>query len=941
MKTNVNGASVQKMGSWRHVDERKTDSWKSAHSSETCTFLFLFLVFVNGRIKYNTDCYAVSESEEIAVGVKTPQASDGEEGEDDSSEDGGTMILGLGIEFGKVDLQEDARTTALRPDANERKESLEEEERTPQDSTEDKDNNELLKENEKATQRPYQNESNIATENDLRLQQMLTEPGHYWEIVLKQYKENGFVDIHGVWYLRYGPNSKLWTHIGKERPMQKHEEELLMMAKKLRNTIQIKRSLWVGNSKTQEFFVSSTRNGVVMGDGIGRFITRSSHRGSFYHDMQEPGLFSTKHFPSKSPYRLRSLHSKASESRLVSHLAARLAFDLLTPYGYLKQEIKNHCARKGNGAWGDELDTCDFILLELLVITAENSFEEWAGSMIQAVAEAGKSWGKSTCIMVMITSFGWRPTIEASIVDACDLTCRDDDALIKLYERKVALFRSLGFRRVGATDWFGLSTDLYHEAQEISVDGDFDPPRPRLHTPVFHKRGKFEELEACIQHPRFLLNQQLVGDVFSYFQEKAIRQEWEEERNTLISIARFCEDTDCRDRFISHHSIQLELRDSAVGCDSAWQRVDRSGNNVLHITASLGKHRTVQWLMQNIDGLEKLSLAHNCIGYTPLELLQAQLEISRVQKVPMHLHWGEAYVADSFTGFPSADIACIASLYHTHHLTRDEFLQAKYGCTCGLCLEGYLSPRMRITLATVSAIFRTHFSDHETNGIAWLERHMPCLADIGSAVRPYVFAKGAQFSIASQLPTDALLRKAVIFILRVIWNALRGNTIPNDVYFGKVSSGLAKEKTEEAKAVRHFLSKGGKFENVFKMIIKFARKFDAKLNNKTEYQHVIWEADGQPVCRNDLEYGMVAKAMGIRIEPVRHFTEGHKGLYHEESASFRLVEPRMCVDRFFVQHKIQYTSRFMRAVARGLSGGSREDLESSDTESANDDTEES
>ena len=132
-------------------------------------------------------------------------------------------------------------------------------------------------------------------------------------------------------------------------------------------------------------------------------------------------------------------------------------------------------------------------------------------------------------------------------------------------------------------------------------------------------------------------------------------------------------------------------------------------NNVLHVASSLVKPLSVRWLMENVDPSHNLSSSGNTYGYTPLESLQNELESHRTQQNYM---FGTIDMSDHFAGFIPEAVDCLMMLHDTHDTipnnnTNLSRAQLRYGCICGECLGGFISPRMKALLTSQASSFST------------------------------------------------------------------------------------------------------------------------------------------------------------------------------------------------------------------------------------------
>lgn len=115
-------------------------------------------------------------------------------------------------------------------------------------------------------------------------------------------------------------------------------------------------------------------------------------------------------------------------------------------------------------------------------------------------------------------------------------------------------------------------------------------------------------------------------------------------------------------------------------------------------------------LAQVTNKLPAASQCRNDDGLLPWEVLSAKLEEKRTIRVQDTL---TIDVSDQFVGFSASDMECLCILSGVEYTditnlsaeqredgdaTIGRMLRLKYGCTCGKCLDGFLSPRMLFCL---------------------------------------------------------------------------------------------------------------------------------------------------------------------------------------------------------------------------------------------------
>ena len=72
---------------------------------------------------------------------------------------------------------------------------------------------------------------------------------------------------------------------------------------------------------------------------------------------------------------------------LPSRDTSTLASELFDRYGRLKRELREHPVKKGSSVWGKELDTGDFLLIELLTVENDRQRQGIATKLANIVRE--------------------------------------------------------------------------------------------------------------------------------------------------------------------------------------------------------------------------------------------------------------------------------------------------------------------------------------------------------------------------------------------------------------------------------------------------------------------------------------------------------------------------------------------------------------------------
>ncbi|TAQ87990.1 hypothetical protein B7494_g3694 [Chlorociboria aeruginascens] len=274
-----------------------------------------------------------------------------------------------------------------------------------------------------------------------------------------------------------------------------------------------------------------------------------------------------------------------------------------------------------------------------------------------------------------------------------------------------------------------------------------------------------------------------------------------------------------------------------------WKVVDKRRNNVLHHAATLFKLTSVRWLVDTIDLDTSLRLARNIDGYTPLEALQAELETTRVR-----LKKGMMTISksDTFQGYHLDAVQCLVALQGLQDPTTDQLLHLEFGCTCGQCIQGLMSPRMKYALLAKAEIYHDMLDFEISDGPGWCEWF------------DYIITHVAP-DIQTNFRTNKSHRKGFSNIFLYVAHCLHSDIIPN------VQNVMEKleDEGEWPPVTRGFIQRGGKVESVLQVVFEHSCDEDEKAGDgtfKNDFKEALLNL---PSCRNDHEFGFLAKACGF------------------------------------------------------------------------------
>lgn len=287
-----------------------------------------------------------------------------------------------------------------------------------------------------------------------------------------------------------------------------------------------------------------------------QLIRRGQMRHSFWQDLEEP-----------------------------SRETAQLAFSLFDRYGRLKPEYYEHDFRKGNGVWGKELDQGDILFFESIRVDREWRRRGIATAMVRAILDKTKE--------KVSEETGFFAVVNPGVLNS---------------EHALSFWRSVGFRRIGASLWFAFTDKPDHPSRLLEPVQDWDKP---------------EQTEEAV----------VSGDI------KALL-------NKLFDLT--VEDSHCVNLLLS--TLPNDSR------DQQWLSADKNGDTFLHLAAASSRPELVKMLLSKVP---QLAAMRNKEGYTALEILHIQLDHPRTRR-----RVGDMVVvmSDHFLGFGLPSVKCLAAL---------------------------------------------------------------------------------------------------------------------------------------------------------------------------------------------------------------------------------------------------------------------------------------
>ncbi|KAL4811423.1 hypothetical protein ASPSYDRAFT_41373 [Aspergillus sydowii CBS 593.65] len=558
------------------------------------------------------------------------------------------------------------------------------------------------------------------------------------------------------------------------------------------------------------------------GKAIGRAIARLIHRGmitrEFWEEMDE-----------------------------CSPDVGKIAWMLFNRYGFLKDKFKSHPVHRGTGVWGSELDDGPLLIIEEVYITDIEWRRKGIGrAMVEQLLVVGERCANSTKPRDMspglialefgsVAQFQKLSTVNAIVIPGSLIEDVKPQYVGKLKRQRIEIdlqasnaaisfYRSLGFRRVGSSPCFAYSFNPNHRAQSIPSDRDFDPQMESLD-------DREDEPGMGDQIIPYGIEIQLGERTLS-----TLRMEF-----PLHYAATTLPDLEC-----------VEYLKKATTEDKInFATVDRTRRTLLHTLARKLKPESIRWLLAHVKAAVPWKTARDINGNSPLDALKDFLEDIRTKR---HLFMGNLHVSDEFRGFPSPAVECLSLLDFTLSGEDSDLSTSrlKYGCSCGQCIGGFLSPRMKLALLDQAGTLYDFLSDSIDDGQSWV-------ADNDLWFR-YV-----AYDVQQKFKTNKSIRQGYANVFSRVRECLESNLAPS---IENILQAVG-EASEWPPVTRNYLTRAGDVAGVravLTCIFNRARDLDDRTGDGDFQIMYASKYSSLSVCRNDREFKFMAWACGFDLE---------------------------------------------------------------------------
>ncbi|EPS28798.1 hypothetical protein PDE_03744 [Penicillium oxalicum 114-2] len=559
-----------------------------------------------------------------------------------------------------------------------------------------------------------------------------------------------------------------------------------------------------------KLIVERTYEGVVIAHALSRYVNCEAFRSLFWDELKE-----------------------------CSH-TGQIAFQMFDRYGSLRADFKHHRVQRGTGVWGDELDRGPLLVIERLEIADPNFRRKGLGDeIVSLLLEKAHTFclgempvrPKYAGTALLIPTLEERWTLHALVSSRVSPTDIGLQLVGKCVKERLTIggqlqfgiiefFRSCGFRRIGASQCFALSFDVQHRSRAIASISDFDP-----------RENFAEELE----------NERLAMTGERDVLIQAQQQRMERLRHALP---------------LHHAAITLndeELEDFFASCadnEVDWDQVTNTEATLLHLTVCNLKPLSTSWLLENVLCADRWKAARDIDGYTPWEALQRTLETMRTQKRRGSLV--VEHISNNFEGYPDGAISCLRLLSEpeTSRMSQESL---RFGCTCGRCVRGFLSARMRSSLIQEGNIWIDVFREDIENGDAWITRNGMTLRTIHDRLE-------------DDMGNNYSLQRGFVNTLQDVVEVLQRNMVPTAENIER----LCDERSDWSPDTERFLVNFGKpmaYWAVVRLICEEAKVSDRSVGRGTLHSVLDRELMELPAYRNDHEFEFVAHSCGFGFYP--------------------------------------------------------------------------
>jgi hypothetical protein len=275
-----------------------------------------------------------------------------------------------------------------------------------------------------------------------------------------------------------------------------------------------------------------------------------------------------------------------------------------------------------------------------------------------------------------------------------------------------------------------------------------------------------------------------------------------------------------------------------------WKTTDYQGNSILHVAAISERPESVAWIMEKYPNLL------TTINEKEMTALQALHDVLEQKRTTRMIHCREEKVSDEFKGYSRAAVSVLMKLQSMRNLTVTEQLRITYGCTCGKCCQGFLSPRMRHSLLYVAQDISGKMEKwiHDLDGPSFVENLSDDLKFFSS-------------DMLEALKDQHSLRRGLTRTYSHFEGRLKGeHSLPSDSSIQSEIKRCVDKQHGEPCDAKEFLGNIGSVYCIGVRVFARAKQEHADGYKSEDMENFRNQISKLSECRNDREFGFV-KAM--------------------------------------------------------------------------------
>jgi len=499
--------------------------------------------------------------------------------------------------------------------------------------------------------------------------------------------------------------------------------------------------------------------------------------------------------------------------------------ELFDRYRRLHPELLQHPVKRGSAIWNQEVESDHILLIHYIRIRRKLRGHGLGKRLVSELLMKMRSLAPNLIAYVkpQAIDYDWK-----EIKPRLDPHRRE---CFGIEEIRIAtdFWRSLGFRRIGASGWFGLASAPNHPCHSITASEDFNPPM-LPHQVTYPYKGYFLTnlmgLAPCLMVTA--INQEF-SPVRCHFSGGTYKQ-----LDAEISLLTAGGLTD--DRSVCE---LLEMFRKRGPDHPLYDGVDDDGNSMLHLAALRGMPKLVKSILAQCP---RLATVRNRQHDTPMEAVLSKLGSSRTSQPEMPVE--------------RALVTCLIHLRgeDVTDIPQEELDRLAYGCTCGQCISGILSVRMRYALLNVAYQFNPEMVGNEPDNLLatengefrhnWEERLR--LLDSAFRIR---FMRTARY------------RQGYSYLGRLIAGCLHRGGLPSCATILGMHT-KQKGSSKWYSAAQSYISEGGGIVPIGKYIFDSAMREDHLTGSGALLRDCGSVIEKLPKCRNDPEFKYVSQRCG-------------------------------------------------------------------------------